>query len=138
MDKTGIVLRVFFEDPFWIIWVEVYVDDRQMISRNVIPKEFNDQEVYHWIIQHYDHLRFCSTDNVVEKSIHKNPKRSIREIAKQMKQPCVSTKSQNAYKKAMQTFLIQQKKEHHQDVSSQKVERFEKKQQKKNLRLRFL
>ena len=120
MDKTGIVLRVFFEDPFWIIWVEVYVDDRQMISRNVIPKEFNDQEVYHWIIQHYDHLRFCSTDNVVEKSIHKNPKRSIREIA-----------SQNAYKKAMQTFLIQQKKEHHQDVSSQKVERFEKKQQKK-------
>ena len=40
MDKTGIVLRVFFEDPFWIIWVEVYVDDRQMISRNVIPKEF--------------------------------------------------------------------------------------------------
>ena len=102
MDKTGIVLRVFFEDPFWIIWVEVYVDDRQMISRNVIPKEFNDQEVYHWIIQHYDHLRFCSTDNVVEKSIHKNPKRSIREIAKQMKQPCVSTKSQNAYKKAMQ------------------------------------
>ena len=100
MDKTGIVLRVFFEDPFWIIWVEVYVDDRQMISRNVIPKEFNDQEVYHWIIQHYDHLRFCSTDNVVEKSIHKNPKRSIREIAKQMKQPCVSTKSQNAYKKA--------------------------------------
>lgn len=33
MNKAGIVLRVFFEDPFWIIWVERYVDDQQMISQ---------------------------------------------------------------------------------------------------------
>lgn len=64
MNKAGIVLRVFFEDPFWIIWVERYVGNQQMISRNVIPKEFSDQEVYDWIMLHFHHLRFCSAGSI--------------------------------------------------------------------------
>lgn len=131
MNKAGIVLRVFFEDPFWIIWVERYVGDQQMISRNVIPKEFSDQEVYDWIMLHYHHLRFCSAGSIEKTVVHKNPKRSMREIAKQMKEPCISTKAQKAYQISREMEAKTQARLQHQQQQISWKERFEKKQQKK-------
>lgn len=131
MDKAGIVLRVFFEDPFWIIWVEVYVGDQQMVSRNVIPKEFNDQEVYNWIMLHYHHLSFCSAGSVEKAVVHKNPKRSIRQIAKQMKEPGISTKAQKAYQISRELAAQKQEKLHHEQHQLSLEERFEKKTAKK-------
>ena len=131
MNKAGIVLRVFFEDPFWIIWVERYVDDQQMISRNVIPKEFSNQEVYDWFMSHNRRLRFCSAGSVEKTVVHKNPKRSIREIAKQMKEPCISTKAQKAYQISREMEAKTQARLQHQQQQISWKERFEKKQQKK-------
>lgn len=97
MDKVIGKLQVFFEDPFWIGIFERMEDNRLSVCKVTFGAEPKDYEVHAYLLKNYDKLRFSpSVEGVVQDREHINPKRRQREVRKQLNQPGIGTKSQQA------------------------------------------
>ena len=54
----SVTLLVFFEDPFWVGIVERREGGRLRAARVVFGAEPSDREVYAWVLESFDGLRF--------------------------------------------------------------------------------
>lgn len=98
MNKVSVVVRVFFEDPFWIGLVEVLEDQQWMTARIVFGSQPGNAEVLEILRKNYDHLMFSPT---LEQKQHHKPmgfKRMQRQAQQEMKAIGIATKSQQALK----------------------------------------
>lgn len=98
MNKVSVVVRVFFEDPFWIGLVEVLEDQQWMTARIVYGSQPGNAEVLEILRKNYDHLMFSPT---LEQKQHHKPmgfKRMQRQAQQEMKAIGIATKSQQALK----------------------------------------
>ena len=58
MDKVSVVLRVFFEDPFWIGILERVESGRMTVCKITFGPEPKDCEVHGFLAKEYYGLRF--------------------------------------------------------------------------------
>ncbi len=129
MDKTTIKLTVFFEDPFWVGVFERIEGGQLSACKITFGAEPREQEVWQFILRHASALKFGPAVAVLEKPMHRNPKR--RQRAARNQPTGIGTKSQQA----LQLARAQSKAEHHARAKAHKAEvqaqKYAKKQQKR-------
>lgn len=131
MDKVSGVLRVFFENPFWVGVFEITSNDKLSVCRVVFGAEPKDNEIYEFILKNYCQLRFSPFVEAVELKAAKNPKRIKREVQKQLENKGVGTKAQQALKLQYEKVKDERKVLNRANKEAEKQRRFELKQEKR-------
>lgn len=131
MDKVTERLTVFFEEPFWVGIFERVEKGKLSACRVTFGEEPKDYEVYEFIFQEYDHLKFSPAVAIAVKEKPVNPKRRQRDVKRQLEDAGIGTKSQQALK-LQQEQNKQERKEKSREQKRAEAERmFERKQQKR-------
>lgn len=92
----SVTLTVFFDDPFWIGFLERVEDGKLSVAQVAFGAEPKDQQVYEWLLSDFYDLKFSPTvDGVKEVRLAVNPKRRQRQAAQLSGRP-LCTKSQHA------------------------------------------
>ena len=127
-------LTVYFDDPFWVGVFERETEGRLAISRVVFGAEPTDNEIYLFILTRYRALEF-KTANVKEdkpKDIMKvGFKKRQRLASKELEKKGISTRSQEAMKKIIESGKEEKRLETKEEREEEKRRRFEQKQEKK-------
>ena len=99
MDRISITVKVFFQDPFWIGLCERTDSRGCSVCKITFGPEPKEYEVQEFISQNWYRLSFSpAVAEAVRRTEHKNPKRMLRQVKKQMNQTGIGTKSQQALK----------------------------------------
>jgi len=131
MGKVYCILKVMFEESFWIGVFEKYEDRKLSVSKVTFGSEPKDYEVYEFVLNHYYDLQFSPAVAAAFKETKKNPKKMQREVRKTLEKREIGTKSQQALKlQQEQNKLVRKAKSRDQKLSEAK-RMFELKQQKK-------
>ncbi|MBQ7580960.1 MAG: YjdF family protein [Clostridia bacterium] len=129
MDKTE--FTVFFEEPFWIGVFERVERGKLSVCKVTFGAEPKDSEIWAFILRHYDELKFSPAVAVEKKQTADNPKRRLRNAAKQMKNIGIGTKSQQALQLQREENKTERKQQSRQQKEAEKQRLFDLKQQKR-------
>lgn len=125
------VLRVFFENPFWVGVFERTTQGRVSVSRVTFGPEPKDYEVLDYLLRNYSKLRFSPSVEAVVKETGANPKRVRRQARRELQQPGIGTKSQQALKLQQEEQKTRRKTVSRRQREAEKQRMFELKQQKR-------
>lgn len=125
------MLKVFFEDPFWIAIVERMEEGKLTACKIPFGAEPKDYEVYEFFLKHYDKLRFSPPVTAVMMDRKRNPKRIQREVRKQLSEIGMGTKSQQALKLQREQGIMERKAVSREEREAEKQRQFDIRQQKK-------
>ena len=131
MDKVSVVLRVFFEDPFWIGVLERVEGGRMTVCKITFGPEPKDYEVHGFLAKEYYGLRFSPAVAAAVKESHENPKRMKRRVRRELKDSGMGTKSQQALKLQQEQMKTDRKVVSREKREAEARRQFELKQQKK-------
>lgn len=131
MDKASSKLTVFFEEPFWVGVFERVSEGRLSVCKIPFGAEPKDCEIYAFILQNYDQLRFSAAVATDVKAASRNPKRLQREIRKQMESTGIGTKSQQALQLQHEQWKAERKLVSRKRREAERQRQFALKQQKK-------
>lgn len=132
MEKTVSRLTVFFEDPFWVGVYEREFSGRYEACKITFGSEPRDYEVYDFLLQNFDQLRFSPSleaGAIAEKRI--NPKRMQRKINRQLQNDGVGTKAQQALKLQYEQGKLERKASSRADREAEKERQFQLRQEKR-------
>ncbi|RGC73001.1 DUF2992 family protein [Coprococcus sp. AM25-15LB] len=124
-------LTVFFEEPFWVGVFERIESGKLSVSKVTFGAEPKDYEIYEFVLQYYNSLRFSPAIETVVKEQVKNPKKRQKEIHKQMSAKGIGTKSQQALNLQREQCKKQRKIKSREEKLAEEKRLFELKQQKK-------
>jgi len=79
-----IKVTVLLENSFWVGIFERNDQEGFAVARNIFGDEPSDAELYHFILNNFDILRFTEPQNFTLIIKRKNPKRRQREIRREM------------------------------------------------------
>ena len=131
MDKVSVVLRVFFEDPFWIGVLERVEVGRMTVCKITFGPEPKDYEVHGFLAKEYYGLRFSPAVAAAVKESHENPKRMKRRVRRELKDSGMGTKSQQALKLQQEQMKTDRRAVSREKKEAEARRQFELKQQKK-------
>lgn len=131
MDKVSGIVKVFFQEPFWIGVVEKISDGKLSVCKVTFGTEPKDYEVYDFILKNYNNLIFSPTVATDVKKTKTNPKRIQREIKRQVQNISTSTKSQQALSLQHEQMKTKRKEIKKAIKEAEKQRQFELKQQKR-------
>ena len=132
MDLGVSRLTVMFEEPFWIGLYEREEGGRYSVCKITFGAEPKDYEVYQYLLQNWNRLRFTSSiavPAVTEK--HLNPKRMRREIQKQLSATGTGTKAQQALQQQREQNKKLRAVRSREQLEAEKERRFQLHQQKR-------
>jgi len=126
-----IKLTVLFESPFWVGIFEKEQDGKYSVARIVFGAEPRDFEVFEFVINKMDQLKFSNPqeDEIVKRKI--NPKRLQREVKKEISKKNIVSKAQDALRLEIEKNKKERRSSNSKLKEAIKQERFELKQQKK-------
>ena len=98
MKKISGKLTVFFENPFWVGIFENIENNNLSVCKVTFGSEPKEYEIYDFILERFDTLKFSNEmkSNFNEKV--KNPKRRQREIKKELQSKKFLKKSEEILK----------------------------------------
>ena len=131
MDKVSVVLRVFFEDPFWIGVLERVEGGRMTACKITFGPEPKDYEVHGFLAKEYYGLRFSPAVAAAVKENHVNPKRIQRQVRRELQDTGMGTKSQQALKLQQEQMKTDRRAVSREKKETEARRQFELKQQKK-------
>ncbi|MDO4350803.1 MAG: YjdF family protein [Eubacteriales bacterium] len=132
----SVTLLVFFEDPFWVGIVERREGGRLRAARVVFGAEPSDREVYAWVLESFDGLRFSPpVEDGLRRAMAQNPKRRQRQAMKAAGQG-VGTKSQQALQAAREASAAQRGARAARQREAEAQRRFDLRQEKKKAKHR--
>ena len=131
MDKVSVVLRVFFEDPFWIGILERVERGRMTVCKITFGPEPKDYEVHGFLAKEYYGLRFSPAVAAAVKENHVNPKRIQRQVRRKLQDTGMGTKSQQALKLQQEQMKTDRRAVSREKKETEARRQFELKQQKK-------
>ncbi|MDL2217895.1 YjdF family protein [Oscillospiraceae bacterium OttesenSCG-928-G22] len=132
MQKTESKLTVFFDDPFWVGVYERISDGKLEVCKITFGAEPKDYEVYEFLLQNWNKLRFSPPIKADNKSVGSiNPKRMQRAIKKQLEKQGVGTKAQQAMKLQQAEGKEARKRKSRLQREQEKERQFEIKQEKR-------
>jgi hypothetical protein len=132
MTRLKAQLSVFFEEPFWIGIYERMEENRIEACKIIFGSEPKDYEVYRFLNENWKDLKFSPPvpgEDLEERRI--NPKRMQRDIARQLQNPGVGTKAQQALKALQENNKAERKKLSKLRKDEEKERQFEIRQHKK-------
>jgi len=129
MDKTEFM--VFFEEPFWIGVFERVENGKLSVCKVTFGAEPKDSEIWEFILKHYDELKFSPAVKVENRHTADNPKRRLRNAAKQMKYNVIGTKSQQALQLQREQMKTERRQQSREQREAEKQRLFDLKQQKR-------
>ena len=89
-------LTVYHDGQFWVGLAEHVEDGRYGAARIVFGAEPSDEEILQFVTSKWAKFAFFGDEATETSKPAKNPKRRVREAAKTLKRPAVSTKAQQA------------------------------------------
>lgn len=126
-----IKLTVLFESPFWVGIFEREQDEKYSVAKIVFGAEPRDFEVFEFVINKMDRLKFSSPQEgeIVKRKV--SPKRVQREVKQELSKKNIVSKAQDALR-----LEIEKNKKERRSFNSMlkeaiKQKHFELKQQKK-------
>lgn len=132
MQKNESRLTVYFDGVFWIGIYERVSDGRLEACKITFGAEPKDYEVYEYLLQNWDKLRFSPPVDAGGKQETKvSPKRMRRIVKKQLETRGTGTKSQQALKLQKEENRVIRKEKSHREKEEEKQRLFELKQQKR-------
>lgn len=132
MQKIGIKLTVYFENPFWIGVVELEENKNIKVSKIIFGKEPKDYEIYEYLNENYNRLYFSKdVESIVENRKKINPKRLQRLIRKEVENVGIGTKSQQVLKLLQEENKKIRKKNLREKKIEEKLYKYKMKQKKK-------
>ena len=129
MDKTE--FTVFFDEPFWIGVFERVEQGKLSVCKVTFGAEPSDGDIWAFILKHYDEFKFSPAVKVGKKQKADNPKRRLRNAAKQMKHTGIGTKSQQALQLQREAMKAERKQQSREQKEAEKQRLFDLKQQKR-------
>ncbi len=124
-------LTVYHDGQFWVGIVEHVEDGRLSACRIVFGAEPSDEEILQLVVRKWESLQLLGEADAAPLKIAKNPKRRLREAARELSRRPVSTKSQQALSEARESQKIENRARRSQAKREESEERFERRQQKK-------
>ena len=127
-------LTLFHDGQFWVGVIEHVEDGKLGAARIVFGAEPSDEEILQFVVIRWEKLTFYGNEEPDTPKLAKNPKRRMREAAKALKKPAMSTKAQQALseqREAMKSDLTSEQRRKLQDAKQAKYAlRVEKRKQK--------
>lgn len=120
-------LTLYHDGQFWVGIVEHVEDGRLGIARIVFGAEPSDGEILEFIVNGWEKLSFYGNEEPDKPKVAKNPKRRMREAAKALSKPTMSTKTQQALSEQRESMKEQ-------SVHRRSLKKQEKKQERFKLR----
>ena len=124
-------LTVYHDGQFWVGIVEHVEDGRLSACRIVFGAEPSDEEILQLVVRKWESLQLLGEADAAPLKIAKNPKRRLREAARELSRRPVSTKSQQALSEARESQKIENRARRSQAKREESEARFERRQQKK-------
>ncbi len=97
-------LTVYHDGQFWVGLVEHIEDGKQSVARIVFGAEPSDEEVLQFVVRRWEKVIFYGDEEPEAPKLTKNPKRRMRNAAKALKRPAMSTKAQQALAEQREAF----------------------------------
>lgn len=130
--KNSIKLTVFFENAFWVGVFEKYYGTKYEVCKITFGSEPKDYDIYYFILQNLNKLKFSSTIDFENKLVKKiNPKKLQKKIKEETKNKGIGTKAQNALKLQHEENKIRKKQLFKKKKELEKDLKFKLKQEKK-------
>lgn len=89
-------LTLYHDGQFWVALVEHVEGGQLSVARIVFGAEPSDTEILKFIVNGWEKLSFYGNEEPDKPKVAKNPKRRMREAAKALSKPAMSTKAQQA------------------------------------------
>ena len=89
-------LTLFHDGQFWVGIVEHAEDGKLGVARIVFGAEPSDEEILQFVVSNWENLVFFGNGEPDLPKVVKNPKRRMRDAAKALRRPALSTKAQEA------------------------------------------
>ena len=131
MDKVTANLTVFFEEPFWVGVFERTEGGHLSVCKVTFGAEPRDYEVWEFILENYDKLKFSPSIDVIVKKESANPKRIQRNAKKQTLSKGIGTKAQQALQMQREERKADCKAIRREQNQAEQQRQFELKQQKR-------
>lgn len=119
MSKIIVKLTILFESPFWIGIYEREENKNYEVCKIIFGAEPKDYETYNFLMNNWNKFQFrLSVKTQKETEKKQNPKRTHREIKKQLQTTGIGTKAQQVLKlqqeqKKLKKKLFKNKKENY-------------------------
>jgi len=132
---THIKATIFFDRRYWVGTFERTDKVGYAVARHIFGAEPSDQEVYEFVLNHYQELKFGSAKEFTLEIKRKNPKRVQREVKREMerlkKTAAPSTFAQDYMREEIEKKKLQRKRTSSAEKKVSKEKQFNLKQQKK-------
>ena len=89
-------LTLYHDGQFWVGIVEHSEDGMFGVARIVFGAEPSDEEILRFVMDRWEKLDFFGDGESEPTKLAKNPKRRMRNAAKALRKPALSTKAQQA------------------------------------------
>ena len=99
MKKISGKLTVFFENPFWVGIFENIENNNLSVCKVTFGSEPKEYEIYDFILERFDTLKFSNEMKLNFNEKVKNPKRRQREIKKELQSKKSLKKSEEILKR---------------------------------------
>ena len=106
---NALTLTVFFEEPFWVGVFERVSAGKLSVCKVTFGAEPKDYEVYDFILERYDTLKFSEAVEMNIRRTADNPKRRQRNVKERLRKAGIGTKSQQALQKQREASKIERR-----------------------------
>lgn len=89
-------LTLYHNGQFWVGIVEHFEGGKLGVARIIFGAEPSDAEVLRFVVDRWEKLVFFGDEALELDKLARNPKRRMREAAKALRKPAMSTKAQQA------------------------------------------
>ena len=124
-------LTVYHDGQFWVGLAERVEDGGYGVARVVFGAEPSDEEILRFVVGKWEKILFFGDDQTEASKPAKNPKRRVREAAKALKQPAMSTKAQQALANQRETMKRESARARSQRCAEEAEARFEQRKLKR-------
>lgn len=128
-------LTLFHDGQFWVGVVERVEDGKLGVARIVFGTEPSDTEILGFVVDQWERLPCYGNEEPDKPNIAKNPKRRMREAAKALSKPAMSTKAQQALseqRESMKKQSVQSRSRRRQEEKQRQFEYREAKRKQKH------
>lgn len=132
---ANIKATIFFDKRYWVGTFERTDKEGYAVARHIFGAEPADPEVYEFVLNHYQELKFGEPKEFTLEIKRMNPKRVQKEVRREIERMKETTKpstfSQDYMREELEKKKLQKKHQSSAEKQAQKEEQFALKQEKK-------
>lgn len=124
-------LTLYHDGQFWVGIIEHSEDGKLGVARIVFGAEPSDAEILRFVMDRWEKLIFYGNGESGSDRLPRNPKRRMREAAKALRKPAMSTKAQQAISAQRESKKMKSSRERSQRRQEEKQARFVQRSEKR-------